>query len=147
MKPRILLVEDDANLVELVSYNLDKEGFDVATTHDGEEALVLAEESRPDLIILDWMIANLSGIEVCRRLRPRAPAHRQPADRHADRARRGGRPHPRPGDGRGRLYYQAVLTPRTGRPGPRRAAPAAARRCRAVRWTMPASSWTPRRTG
>ncbi len=73
MKPRILLVEDDANLVELVSYNLDKEGFDVTTTHDGEEALVLAEEARPDLIVLDWMIANLSGIEVCRRLR-RAPA-------------------------------------------------------------------------
>ena len=47
MKPRILLVEDDANLVELVSYNLEKEGFDVTTTHDGEEALVLAEEARP----------------------------------------------------------------------------------------------------
>lgn len=73
MKPRILLVEDDSNLVELVTYNLEKEGFEVSTTHDGEEALVLAEESRPDLIILDWMIANLSGIEVCRRLR-RAPA-------------------------------------------------------------------------
>ncbi|QXQ08585.1 phosphate regulon transcriptional regulator PhoB [Sphingosinicellaceae bacterium] len=73
MKPKILLVEDDANLVELVTYNLDKEGFEVITTHDGEEALVLAEETRPDLIILDWMIANLSGIEVCRRLR-RAPA-------------------------------------------------------------------------
>ena len=73
MKPRILLVEDDANLVELVTYNLEKEGFDVATTGDGEDALVLAAEHRPDLVILDWMIANLSGIEVCRRLR-RSPA-------------------------------------------------------------------------
>ena len=73
MKPRILLVEDDANLVELVTYNLEKEGFDVATTGDGEEALVMAAEHRPDLVILDWMIANLSGIEVCRRLR-RSPA-------------------------------------------------------------------------
>ncbi len=72
MRPRILLVEDDANLVELIRYNLDKEGFDVVSTPDGEEALVLAEEERPDLVVLDWMIANLSGIEVCRRLR-RAP--------------------------------------------------------------------------
>jgi two-component system phosphate regulon response regulator PhoB len=72
MRPKILLVEDDSNLVELVRYNLDKEGFDVVHTPDGEEALVLAEEERPDVVILDWMIANLSGIEVCRRLR-RAP--------------------------------------------------------------------------
>jgi two-component system phosphate regulon response regulator PhoB len=72
MRPRILLVEDDANLVELIRYNLDKEGFDVVSTPDGEEALVLAEEERPDVVVLDWMIANLSGIEVCRRLR-RAP--------------------------------------------------------------------------
>ncbi|MBS3960444.1 MAG: phosphate regulon transcriptional regulator PhoB [Sandarakinorhabdus sp.] len=72
MRPKILLVEDDANLVELIRYNLDKEGFDVVSTPDGEEALVLAEEVRPDIVVLDWMIANLSGIEVCRRLR-RAP--------------------------------------------------------------------------
>ena len=72
MRPKILLVEDDINLVELIRYNLDKEGFDVVTTPDGEDALVLAEEERPDVVILDWMIANLSGIEVCRRLR-RAP--------------------------------------------------------------------------
>jgi two-component system, OmpR family, phosphate regulon response regulator PhoB len=72
MRPKILLVEDDANLVELIRYNLDKEGFDVVSTPDGEEALVLAEEERQDVVVLDWMIANLSGIEVCRRLR-RAP--------------------------------------------------------------------------
>lgn len=69
MRPKILLVEDDAHLVELVSYNLEKENFDVIRTGDGEEALVLAVEEKPDLVILDWMIANLSGIEVCRRLR------------------------------------------------------------------------------
>ncbi|WP_313668356.1 phosphate regulon transcriptional regulator PhoB [Sandarakinorhabdus sp.] len=73
MRAKILLVEDDASLVELVTYNLEKEGFDVVRTGDGEEALTLAEEEKPDLVILDWMIANLSGIEVCRRLR-RAPA-------------------------------------------------------------------------
>ena len=69
MRAKILLVEDDASLVELVTYNLEKEGFDVVRTGDGEEALTLAEEEKPDLVILDWMIANLSGIEVCRQLR------------------------------------------------------------------------------
>ena len=73
IKPKILLVEDDANLVELATYNFEKEGFDVICTGDGEEALMLAEEDKPDLVVLDWMIANLSGIEVCRRLR-RSPS-------------------------------------------------------------------------
>lgn len=69
MTPKILLVEDDANLVELIRYNLEKENFEVVVTPDGEEALVMAEEERPDVVVLDWMIATLSGIEVCRRLR------------------------------------------------------------------------------
>ena len=69
ISPRILIVEDDTNLVELLRYNFEKEGFDVLDTEDGEEALVIAKEEHPDIIILDWMIANLSGIEVCRRLR------------------------------------------------------------------------------
>jgi two-component system, OmpR family, phosphate regulon response regulator PhoB len=73
MKPKILLVEDDENLVELVRYNLAAAGFELATTPDGEEALLLAEEERPDLVILDWMIESVPGIEVCRRLR-RSPA-------------------------------------------------------------------------
>src|SRR5688572_5110371 len=73
MRPKVLVVEDDANLVELVRYNLEAAGFDIVTTPDGEEALVLAGEEKPDLVVLDWMIENLSGIEVCRRLR-RAPA-------------------------------------------------------------------------
>ncbi|MGB3723408.1 MAG: phosphate regulon transcriptional regulator PhoB [Pacificimonas sp.] len=69
MNPKVLIVEDDINLVELLRYNFEKEGFDTVQTEDGEEALVLADEEKPDIIILDWMIANLSGIEVCRRLR------------------------------------------------------------------------------
>ena len=73
MKPKILLVEDDESLVELIRYNLGVEGFEVVSTPDGEEALVLADEERPDLVILDWMVESVSGIEVCRRLR-RAPA-------------------------------------------------------------------------
>ena len=68
-RPRILLVEDDPNLAELVRYNLEREDFEVETTPDGEEALLLARETPPDLVVLDWMIESLSGIEVCRRLR------------------------------------------------------------------------------
>lgn len=66
---RVLVVEDDPNLSELVAYNLEREGFAVERTPDGEEALLLAREHAPDLIILDWMIESLSGLEVCRQLR------------------------------------------------------------------------------
>ena len=72
MPGRVLLVEDDAALAELVSWHLEREGFDVERTPDGEEALLLAAETTPDLVLLDWMIEGLSGIEVCRRLRRRA---------------------------------------------------------------------------
>jgi two-component system, OmpR family, phosphate regulon response regulator PhoB len=67
--PRILLVEDDPHLTELMRYTLETEGFIVDHTLDGEEALVRCQEQVPDLMVLDWMIPNLSGIEVCRRLR------------------------------------------------------------------------------
>jgi two-component system phosphate regulon response regulator PhoB len=68
---RLLLVEDDRQLAELVRFHFDRAGYDVTRTGDGEEALILAEEVRPDLVILDWMIEGISGIEVCRRLRRR----------------------------------------------------------------------------
>jgi len=68
-KGRILLVEDDAALVELLRYHFEREDFAVRSTPDGEEALILARESPPDLVILDWMLEGISGIEVCRRLR------------------------------------------------------------------------------
>jgi two-component system phosphate regulon response regulator PhoB len=66
---RVLLVEDDAALVELLDWHLSREGFDVEKASDGEEALLLAAENPPDLVLLDWMIEGVSGIEVCRRLR------------------------------------------------------------------------------
>jgi two-component system phosphate regulon response regulator PhoB len=66
---RMLLVEDDPALAELVTYNFEREGFEVRRTPDGEEALLLAKEAAPDIVLLDWMIEGLSGIEVCRRLR------------------------------------------------------------------------------
>src|SRR5688500_9113631 len=68
-KARILLVEDDRALVELLSFHFAREEFQVESTGDGEEALLLARESPPDVVVLDWMIEGVSGIEVCRRLR------------------------------------------------------------------------------
>jgi len=68
----MLLVEDDAALAELLVYTFEREEFKVRHTPDGEEALLLAQESAPDIVLLDWMVESLSGIEVCRRLR-RAP--------------------------------------------------------------------------
>jgi len=69
MPASILLVEDDRALSELLEWNLRNEGYDVRTTGDGEEALVMIRESLPDAIVLDWMIENLPGIEVCRQVR------------------------------------------------------------------------------
>jgi len=71
-KPNLLLVEDDRALADLLLWHFDREGYDIVRTADGDEALILAEERTPDLVILDWMIEGVSGIEVCRRLRRRA---------------------------------------------------------------------------
>ena len=67
----MLLVEDEPAQREVLSYNLAAEGFRVTTAVDGDEALLFAGEEVPDLILLDWMLPNLSGIEVCRRLKMR----------------------------------------------------------------------------
>src|SRR3982750_1523508 len=69
---RLLLVEDDRALADLVTYHFQRSGYDVTRTGDGEEALILVDEVRPDVILLDWMIEGISGIEVCRRLRRRS---------------------------------------------------------------------------
>jgi two-component system phosphate regulon response regulator PhoB len=69
MKHRILVIEDEPALAEMLRYNLEKEGFDVATALDGEEGLAAVGETRPDLILLDWMLPHLSGLELCRQLR------------------------------------------------------------------------------
>jgi two-component system phosphate regulon response regulator PhoB len=70
-RKRLLLVEDDRTLAELVAFHFERAGYAVTRTGDGEEALILVEEIRPDIILLDWMIEGISGIEVCRRLRRR----------------------------------------------------------------------------
>lgn len=78
MIPNILVVEDEDALSTLLQYNLEKEGYDVVVAADGEEALTLVSERLPDLIVLDWMLPKVSGIEVCRRLRQRTESRNVP---------------------------------------------------------------------
>jgi len=73
--PRILVVEDEAALATLLSYNLEKAGFAVSVASTGEDALLALTEEPPDLVLLDWMLPHVSGIEICRRIR-REPATR-----------------------------------------------------------------------
>jgi two-component system phosphate regulon response regulator PhoB len=68
-KPLILVVEDEPDIVTLLKYNLEKEGFRVLAAGDGEEALLMANEQAPNLVLLDWMLPLVSGLEVCRQLR------------------------------------------------------------------------------
>jgi two-component system phosphate regulon response regulator PhoB len=75
---RILIVEDEAALVTLLRYNLEKEGYTVLDTADGRRALELIESERPHLLLLDWMIPGLSGLEVCRRIRQSATSRDLP---------------------------------------------------------------------
>lgn len=70
-QPCVLLVEDEAAQREVLAYNLEAEGFRVVQAENGEEALLLVDEVAPDIIVLDWMLPNVSGIEVCRRLKMR----------------------------------------------------------------------------
>ncbi|PWC44836.1 MULTISPECIES: phosphate regulon transcriptional regulator PhoB [unclassified Azospirillum] len=69
LKPLVLVVEDEADIVTLLKYNLEKEGFRVVAAGDGEEALLLAGEQTPHIVLLDWMLPLMSGLEVCRQLR------------------------------------------------------------------------------
>ena len=77
-KISILIVEDEAPLAELVRYNLESEGFRALTASDGEEALIVVDEEKPDLVILDWMLPKLSGIELCKQLRRRPETRELP---------------------------------------------------------------------
>ena len=78
LAPYILVVDDEAALLTLVRYNLEKGGFEVGEAVDGEEAMLMIRERRPDLILLDWMLPRLSGIEVCRRVRRQADTQNLP---------------------------------------------------------------------
>ena len=78
MKANILIVEDEEALTLLLRYNLEAEGYAVDTAARGDEADLLLKERSPDLVILDWMLPGLSGIELCRRLRTRPETKRLP---------------------------------------------------------------------
>ncbi len=78
MSPFVLVVEDEDALATLLQYNLEKEGYQVALAADGEEALMLVDERLPDLVVLDWMLPKISGIELCRRLRGRSETRNMP---------------------------------------------------------------------
>ena len=71
MKPFIVIAEDEQAVSELLRYNLEAEGYDTAIANDGDEAMLLLDERVPDLMLLDWMLPKISGIEICRRVRAR----------------------------------------------------------------------------
>ena len=121
---RLLLVEDDRALADLVTFHFERAGFDVTRTGDGEEALILVDEVTPDVVLLDWMIEGISGIEVCRRLRRRPTTANVPIIMLTARGEEE-RPHPRARDRRRRLCHQAVQPARAGRARRRGAAPRA----------------------
>ena len=78
MQPYILVLEDEDALSTLLQYNLEKEGYEVAVAGDGEEGWLLIEERQPDLVLLDWMLPKLSGIELCRRIRAKSETRNLP---------------------------------------------------------------------
>ncbi len=71
MKHKILLVEDEADLVTMLTYNLEKEGFDVVSISDGENAVTKIADEAPSIVLMDWMLPKVSGVEICRLLRRR----------------------------------------------------------------------------
>ena len=124
VKRSILVVEDEEDIRELVSYTLLKEGYQVASVASGEEALSVAEAKPPDLIVLDLMLPGLDGLTVCQRLRAN-PKTAECGDRDVDGPGRGGGHRRRAEHGRRRLHHQAVQ--------PQRACWPASARCCATR--------------
>jgi two-component system phosphate regulon response regulator PhoB len=78
MSARILIVEDEEPLTMLLRYNLEAEGYEVDTAARGDDADTRLKETTPDLVVLDWMLPGLSGIELCRRLRARPETRQLP---------------------------------------------------------------------
>ena len=87
MAQRVLIVEDEPDIRDLLVFHLEREGYQVAKARSGADALRQAQASPPDLVLLDLMLPEMDGLEVCRRLR-QDPAHRGGPDRHAHRPRR-----------------------------------------------------------
>ena len=108
MSARIMVVEDEEALTTLLRYNLDAEGYDVETVGRGDDADTRLKERVPDLVVLDWMLPGLSGIELCRRLRARPETRQLPIIMLTARGEESERVRG-PGDRRRRLHRQAVL--------------------------------------
>ncbi len=126
-RERILLIEDEPDIAEVLQYNLEKEGFQVEIARRGDAGLEAIRRDGPDLILLDLMLPGIDGLELTRLLK-RDPAHGSPADRDAHRARRGAGPHRGPGAGGRRLHQQALQPARGGAAGQGGAAPPPAAR-------------------
>ena len=77
-RPKVLVVEDEPAQREVIAYNLEAEGFAVSRAETGDEAMLLIEEDAPDLVLLDWMLPGVSGIEICRRLKMRSDTRDMP---------------------------------------------------------------------
>jgi two-component system phosphate regulon response regulator PhoB len=77
-QPHVLIVEDEPAQREVLSYNLSAEGYRVSTAADGEQGLLAVEENAPDMIVLDWMLPHISGIEICRQLKSRSDTRNIP---------------------------------------------------------------------
>lgn len=78
IRPKVLIVEDESAQLDILKYNLEADGYAIHVARDGEEALLLLEEVDPDIVLLDWMLPKISGIEVCRRMRANAARSRLP---------------------------------------------------------------------
>ena len=78
MCAKVLIVEDEEPIADLLTYNLGKEGFETALCMDGEDAVVMVEDEAPDVVLLDWMLPNMSGIEICRQIRARVETREIP---------------------------------------------------------------------
>jgi len=77
-RPHVLIVEDEPSQRDILAYNLEAEGFEVTRAETGDEALTLFDEGQPDLVVLDWMLPGVSGIEICRRLKRRVASRETP---------------------------------------------------------------------
>jgi two-component system phosphate regulon response regulator PhoB len=78
MKPVVMVVEDETALMTMLRYNLEKEGYRVTEATDGEEAITVANETPPDVVVLDWMLPRMSGVEVCRQIRRKSETRNVP---------------------------------------------------------------------
>ena len=95
MSIRILVADDEPNQLELLTFNLTQAGFEVIRAGDGQQALDMVEEHRPDLVIIDWMMPHMSGIDVCRTLRARSETNVCRSSFSVPVVRRGPHPWPR----------------------------------------------------